>query len=136
MSDKQVIDTSDAPQNDAPYSQGILTGDLLFVSGQGPADPETGEHVEGGVEAQTEQTLKNLRSIVESAGGSLDDIVKVTVYLDDIDDYDAVNGVYGEYFDSEPPAKVCIETARLPGDIHRDRGVRTGQLGGSQSSTR
>jgi 2-iminobutanoate/2-iminopropanoate deaminase len=117
MPDKQVITTSDAPQNDAPYSQGILTEDFLFVSGQGPADPETGEHVEGSVETQTEQTLKNLRSIVESAGGVLDDIVKVTMYLDDMDDYDAVNGVYGEYFDSEPPARVCIEAGRLPGDI-------------------
>jgi 2-iminobutanoate/2-iminopropanoate deaminase len=117
MSDKQVISTSDAPQNDAPYSQGILTDGLLFVSGQGPADPDTGEHVEGGIDAQTEQTLENLQSIVESAGGSLDNIVKVTVYLDDIDDYDAVNDGYGEYFDSEPPARVCIEAARLPGDI-------------------
>lgn len=117
MSDKQVISTSDAPQNDAPYSQGVLTEDLLFVSGQGPAEPDTGEHVAGGIDIQTEQTLKNLQSIVESAGGSLDDVVKVTVYLDDMDDYDAVNGVYGEYFDNEPPARVCIEAARLPGDI-------------------
>lgn len=117
MSEKQVISTSDAPQNDAPYSQAILTEDLLFVSGQGPADPDTGEHVEGGVEAQAEQTLENLQSVVESAGGSLDDVVKATVYLGDMDDYDAVNGVYGEYFDSDPPARVCIEAGRLPGDI-------------------
>lgn len=117
MSEKQTISTSDAPQNDAPYSQAILTKDLLFVSGQGPADPDTGVQVEGGVEAQTEQTLENLQSIVESAGGSLDDIVKVTVYLGDMDDYDALNGVYGQYFDSEPPARVCIEAGRLPGDI-------------------
>lgn len=117
MSDKQVINTSDAPRNDAPYSQGILTEDLLFVSGQGPADPETGEHVEDGVQTQAEQTLKNLQSIIDSAGGSLDDVVKTTVYLDDMDDYDAVNEVYGEYFDSEPPARVCIEAGRLPGDI-------------------
>ena len=117
MSDKQVINTSDAPRNDAPYSQGILTEDFLFVSGQGPADPETGEHVEDGVQTQAEQTLKNLQSIIDSAGGSLDDVVKTTVYLDDMDDYDAVNEVYGEYFDSEPPARVCIEAGRLPGDI-------------------
>lgn len=117
MSEKQVISTSDAPQNDAPYSQGILTEDLLFVSGQGPADPDTGEHVNSSVEAQTEQTLENLRNIVESAGGSLDDVVKATVYLSDMDDYDAMNVMYGEYFDSEPPARVCIEAGRLPGDI-------------------
>jgi len=117
MSEKQVISTSDAPQNDAPYSQGILTEDFLFVSGQGPANPDTGEHVKGGVEAQTEQTLENLQSIVHSAGGSFENIVKTTVYLGDMDDYDAMNGVYGEYFDSEPPARVCIEAGRLPGDI-------------------
>ena len=117
MSDKQVISTSNAPQNDAPYSQGILTEGLLFVSGQGPADPETGEHVEGGVEAQAKQTLENLQSVVEAAGGSLDDVVKATVYLANMDDYDEVNGVYANYFDSEPPARVCIEAARLPGDI-------------------
>ena len=117
MSDKQVIKTSDAPQNDAPYSQGILTEDFLFVSGQGPADPETGNHVKGGVQAQTEQTLKNIQNVIKSADGSLDDVVKTTMYLDDIDDYDAANEVYGEYFDSEPPARVCIEASRLPGDI-------------------
>jgi 2-iminobutanoate/2-iminopropanoate deaminase len=117
MSKKQVISTSEAPHNDAPYSQGILTEDLLFVSGQGPADPDTGEQVSGGVKAQTEQTLENLKSIVHSAGGSLENILKTTVYLGDMDDYDAMNGVYGEYFDSEPPARVCIEAGRLPRDI-------------------
>lgn len=117
MTDKDVISTTDAPQNTSPYSQAILTGDQLYVSGQGPADPETGDHVEGGVEAQTEQTMENVQSIVTSAGGSLDDIVKTTVYLADMSDYDTVNDVYGEYFDSDLPARVCVEVARLPGDI-------------------
>ena len=118
MSEKQVINTSDAPQNNAPYSQGILSGNFLFVSGQGPTDPVTESSVDGGIKEQTEQTLKNLQSIIESAGGSLNDVVKVTVYLNDMDDYDAVNGVYGEYFVSEAPARVCIEAGRLPGDIN------------------
>ena len=118
MAKKQVISTTDAPQNDTPYSQGILTGGFLFISGQGPTDPKTGEPVEGDITAQTEQTIKNMQAIVESAGGSLDDVVKVTVYLADMDDYAAVNEVYGTYFKQEPPARVCIEAARLPGDIN------------------
>ncbi|MFB6219179.1 MAG: RidA family protein [Halobacteriaceae archaeon] len=116
MTEKEVIDTDGAPQNDNPYSQGILTGDLLFVSGQGPTHPDTGEQ-ETAIGPATERTLQNVRAIVESAGGSLDDVVKVTVYLGDMDDYDAMNEVYGEFFDSDPPARVCIEAGRLPGDI-------------------
>jgi 2-iminobutanoate/2-iminopropanoate deaminase len=117
MSKKEIISKDNALQNHAPYSQGILTEDFLYVSGQGPADPDTGEHVNGGVEAQTEQTLENLKSIVHSAGGSFENIAKTTVYLKSMDDYDAMNKVYAEYFDSEQPARVCIEAGRLPGDI-------------------
>jgi 2-iminobutanoate/2-iminopropanoate deaminase len=117
MAEKQVIDTPGAPQNDNPYSQGILTDDLLFVSGQGPTDPETGEQELEDVGAATERTLRNVQAIVEGAGGSLDDVVKVTVYLRDMDDYDAMNEVYGTFFESEHPARVCIQAGRLPGDI-------------------
>jgi 2-iminobutanoate/2-iminopropanoate deaminase len=116
MARKQPIDTDGAPQNDNPYSQGILTDDLLFVSGQGPTDPETGEQ-ETEVGPATERTLKNVQAIVEAAGGTLDDVVKATVYLGDMDDYGAMNEVYGEFFDGVPPARVCIEAGRLPGDI-------------------
>lgn len=118
MTNKQVINTSNAPQNDNPYSQGVLTDGLLFISGQGPTDPDTGASVEGDIGVQTEQTLENLQAIVESAGGSLDDIVKTTVYLTDMGDYAAVNEVYGTYFESDPPARVCIEAAQLPGAIN------------------
>jgi 2-iminobutanoate/2-iminopropanoate deaminase len=117
MADKQVIDTAGAPQNDNPYSQGILTDGLLFVSGQGPTDPETGEQILDDVGAATERTLENVKAIVESSGGSLEDVVKVTVYLRDMDDYGAMNEVYGTFFEAEPPARVCIQAGRLPGDI-------------------
>lgn len=116
MPSKQPVSTPDAPQNANPYSQGILADDLLFVSGFGPVDPDTMEDVEGDVGAQTDQVMSNLAAVVEEAGGTLEDIVKATVYLDDLDDYDAVNDAYAEHFDV-PPARVCIEAARLPGDV-------------------
>jgi 2-iminobutanoate/2-iminopropanoate deaminase len=117
MADKHVVSTSNAPQNDRPYSQANVANGFCFVSGQGPTDPETMEGVTGDIREQTRQTLDNLQAIIEEAGGTLEDVVKVTVYLDDIDTYDALNEAYGEYFDSNPPSRVCIEAARLPGDI-------------------
>lgn len=117
MAEKTVVDTEGAPQNDNPYSQGVLAGDLLFVSGQGPTDPATGEQELEDVGAATERTLRNVQAIVESAGGGLEDVVKATVYLDDMDDYGEMNETYGEFFPEDPPARVCIEAARLPGDI-------------------
>lgn len=116
MTSKQPVSTSDAPRNDNPYSQGVLTDGLLFVSGFGPVDPDTMEDVEGDVGEQTDQVVANLAAVVEEAGGTLEDVVKVTVYLADLADYDAVNEAYGKHFD-EPPARVCIEAARLPGDV-------------------
>lgn len=115
--DKMAVSTSAAPQNDSPYSQGIVSDDLVFVSGQGPTDPETMERVEGDIGAQTERTIRNLQGILEAADAGLEDVVKTTVYLDDMDNYDAMNEVYGEFFVDEPPARVCIEAARLPNDI-------------------
>jgi 2-iminobutanoate/2-iminopropanoate deaminase len=115
--DKSAVSTSGAPQNDAPYSQAIVSGDLVFVSGQGPTDPETMAVVDGGIGAQTERTLRNVQNILAAADAELGDVVKTRVYLADMDDYDAVNEVYGEFFDGDPPARVCIEAARLPNDI-------------------
>lgn len=114
---KTVVSTHDAPQNDSPYSQAIKSGDLTFVSGQGPTDPESMEPVEGGIGAQSERTIRNLAAVLEAADAALDDVVKTTVYLADMDDYDAMNEVYGEFFDEAPPSRVCIEAAHLPGDI-------------------
>lgn len=117
MCAKRIVSTSEAPQNDAPYSQGVLSDDLLFVAGQGPRDPDSMELVTDGVGAQAERTILNIRAIVEASGGSLDDVVKTTVYLSDMDDYDELNEVYADYFDEAPPARVCIEAGRLPNDI-------------------
>jgi len=115
--DKETISTTAAPQNDSPYSQGIVSEDLVFVSGQGPTDPDTMDPVEGDIGDQTERTIQNIVGILEAADATLDDVVKTTVYLDDMNDYDAMNEVYGEYFDENPPSRVCIEAARLPNDI-------------------
>lgn len=115
--EKHAVSTPAAPQNDSPYSQAVVAGDFVFVSGQGPTDPETGERVEGDVGAQTARTLENVAGILDAADAALDDVVKTTVYLADMDDYGAMNEVYGEFFDADPPARVCIEAGRLPNDI-------------------
>ena len=117
MSTERII-TEDAPRTDNPYSQGVRAGDTLYVSGYGPVDPETGEEVDGDVQTQTEQVLDNLAAVVSEAGGDgLNDLVKVTVYLTDLDDYEQVNEAYGGRFDGDPPARVCVEVSRLPGDV-------------------
>ncbi|WP_129113459.1 RidA family protein [Halegenticoccus tardaugens] len=114
---KERIRTDDAPRTDNPYSQAVRAGETLYVSGYGPVNPETGKEVDGGVEAQTERVLANVAATVEAAGGSLDDVVKVTVYLTDLNDYDRVNAAYGAQFGDVPPARVCVEVSRLPGDV-------------------
>lgn len=110
------ITTDDAPRNDNPYSQAVHAGDTLYVSGYGPVDP-AGKEVAGAVEAQTEQVLENVERTVAAAGGSLADLVKVTVYLTDLDDYGPMNDAYGARFGATPPARVCVEVSRLPGDV-------------------
>ena len=118
MSDTDRIVTDDAPRNDNPYSQGVRAGDTLHVSGYGPVDPDTDREVEGDVQVQTDRVLDNVAAVVEAAGGDgLDDVVKVTVYLTDLDDYERVNETYGEKFSGDPPARVCVEVSRLPGDV-------------------
>ncbi|MXV61238.1 RidA family protein [Natronorubrum sp. JWXQ-INN-674] len=118
MSDTDPIETDDAPSNDNPYSQGVRAGDTLYVSGYGPVDPETGEEADGDVQDQTVRVLENIAAVVDEAGGDgLDDVVKVTVYLTDLEDYERVNEAYGEQFGAEPPARVCVEVSRLPEDV-------------------
>ena len=117
MPDQTAISTASAPQNDHPYSQGVLTDGLLFVSGFGPVDPETGAEVDGDVGEHTHRAMENVAAVVEEAGGSMDDLVKTTVYVADMDDYDAVNEAYAEHVGETPPARVCIEAARLPEDV-------------------
>ena len=110
----KVVATTKAPQAIGPYSQGIQAGGLLFVSGQIPLVPATGEMVAGGIEAQTTQVLDNLQAILTEAGASMDAAVKTTVYLKDIGDFAVVNAIYAKYFTKDCPARVCVEVSNLP----------------------
>jgi 2-iminobutanoate/2-iminopropanoate deaminase len=111
---RKVIRTDGAPKAIGPYSQGVVGGGCVWVSGQIALDPATGALVEGGVEEQARQALDNLRAVLEAAGTGLDRVVRATVYLTDLGDFDRVNRVYATYFDTDPPARVCIEVSRLP----------------------
>ena len=111
---KKVISTANAPQAIGPYSQAIEVGGFVFVSGQIPLIPATGELVEGSVEVQTARVLENLKAILEAAGSSLENVVKTTVYITNMDDFTKVNGIYGQYFQENPPARVCVEVGKLP----------------------
>src|SRR5438094_770965 len=108
---KEIISTERAPQAIGPYSQAVRAGNLVFASGQIPIDPETKEFVSGGVAEQTEQVLKNLKAVFAAAGIGLDQIVKTTVFLADMDDFTAMNEVYGKYFDENLPARATLQTA-------------------------
>jgi 2-iminobutanoate/2-iminopropanoate deaminase len=115
---KQVISTSLAPSAIGPYSQAIRAGNLLFVSGQIPIDPATGRLIEDkSIQAQTRRVVQNLIAIVIAAGGSVDNIVKTTVFLRDMGDFADMNAVYGEFFPLRPPARATVEAARLPRDV-------------------
>ena len=117
---KQKIETLKAPSAIGPYSQAVAAGDWIFTSGQIPLDPWTGQVVAGSVEEQTERVIQNLRAVLEKAGSSLAHVVKTTVYLKDMDDFAAMNGVYGKYFAAEgvvAPARSTVEVARLPKDV-------------------
>jgi 2-iminobutanoate/2-iminopropanoate deaminase len=113
---RDVIATDRGPKAIGPYSQAIRANGLLFVSGQIPLDPATGQLVEGGIARQTERVLENLRGIVEAAGSSLERAVRTTVYLKDMGDFAAMNEIYARYFSSAPPARATVEVARLPRD--------------------
>jgi 2-iminobutanoate/2-iminopropanoate deaminase len=111
---KQVLNTANAPKALGPYSQGIKAGSLVFLSGQLGLDPTTNDFAIGGVAEQTRQSLSNLKNIIESVGSSLDNVVKTTVFLKDMNDFQAMNAVYGEFFKSDPPARSTVQVAALP----------------------
>jgi len=113
---KEIIATNDAPQAIGPYSQAVRAGNMIFASGQIPLDPATKEFVPGGVAEQTEQVLKNLTAVFAAAGVGLDQVVKTTVFLADMNDFNAMNEVYGKYFGQNPPARATVQAARLPRD--------------------
>jgi 2-iminobutanoate/2-iminopropanoate deaminase len=113
---RQAISTPAAPRAIGPYSQAIRAGSLLFLSGQIPFDPRTGELVQGDIANQTHRVLQNLGAILEAAGASFDHVVRTTVYLADMNDFAAMNEVYGTYFSSPAPARAPVQAARLPKD--------------------
>lgn len=113
---KEIISTENAPGAIGPYSQAIKAGNLVFVSGQIPINVETGEFVSSEVVEQTEQVLKNLSAVLEAAGSSLNGVVKTTVFLADMNDFAAMNEVYGKYFSDNKPARATVQAARLPRD--------------------
>ena len=117
--EKSVISTNNAPAAIGPYSQAIKVGNLVFISGQIPIIPATGEILRGDIKLQTRQALENLKHILEAAGSSLDNVVKTTVFMKDLNDYTAINDVYKEFFTNKPPARASVQAARLP----RDAGV-------------
>ncbi len=111
---KQIIRTDKAPQAIGPYSAAVKVGAFVYTAGQIGIDPATGEVVSGGIEAETRQALTNLKHVLEAAGASLDDVVKTTVFLRDINDFARMNAVYAEFFTSQPPARSAIQAAALP----------------------
>lgn len=112
--EKKAIETNAAPGAIGPYSQAIMIDNLVFTSGQLPIDPATGKITEGSIADQTHQALKNLRAVVSGAGGILEDVVKTTVYLQNISDFQEVNSVYAEYFKAPFPARSAFQVAALP----------------------
>jgi len=113
---KEIVHTEKAPKAIGPYSQAIRTNGFVFASGQIPTDPETGQFVAGGIAEQTEQAIKNLSRVLEAAGSGLNRVVKTTVFLADMEEFAAMNEVYGKFFSEEPPARATVEAARLPRD--------------------
>lgn len=114
---KQVIQTNNAPQAIGPYSQAIIAGDTLYVSGQIPVVPATGAIVSDKVEEQARQVMENVKAVVEAAGLTLGHVVKTSVFIKNMDDFGTINAVYSQYFKENCPARACVEVARLPKDV-------------------
>jgi len=114
---KKEVKTDKAPQAIGPYSQGIVANGFVFCSGQIPIVPQTGQLDTGGIEDQTRQVLKNVSAVLEAAGTSLDNVVKATVFLQDMNDFAAMNKVYAEFFKTPFPARAAVQVARLPRDV-------------------
>lgn len=114
---KKIIHTDNAPQAIGPYSQATEANGLVFISGQIAIDPATGNVVEGDVSTETKQVMQNLKSITEAAGCTMQDILKCTIFLRDMNDFATVNTIYGSYFTSEPPARETVAVAGLPKNV-------------------
>jgi 2-iminobutanoate/2-iminopropanoate deaminase len=113
---KHVISTTDAPGAIGPYSQAVVANGLVYCSGQIPIDPATGEFVPGGIEEQTVQVLKNLAAVLQAAGSGIENVIKTTVFLADMNDFAAMNDIYAGVFGDSKPARATVQAARLPRD--------------------
>jgi 2-iminobutanoate/2-iminopropanoate deaminase len=111
---RKIISTKEAPDAVGPYSQAVRVGKIVYTAGQIALDPATGKIVEGDIEVQTARVMKNLQAVLEAAGTGLENVVKTTVFLKDINDFAAMNGVYGQYFGNKPPARSTVPVAGLP----------------------
>lgn len=114
---KKIVQTELAPSAIGPYSQAVELSGLIFVSGQIPLDPVSLEIVSSDVEEQTRRSIENLIGILKAAGAGIDDVLKTTIYIKNMDDFPIVNKIYGEYFLNNPPARACVEVSRLPKDV-------------------
>ena len=115
---RTIISTDKAPGAIGPYSQAVKTETMVFVSGQLALEPASGNIVTGGIKAETRQAMQNLKRILEAAGSSLENVVKTTLFIKDMNDFPMINEVYGEFFQNDPPARACVEVARLPKDAN------------------
>ncbi len=113
---KEIISTKDAPQAIGPYSQAIRFGNLIFVSGQIPIDPEAGKILKGDIKEQTKLILENLNNVLAAGGTSLNDVLRTTIYLTDLENYPVVNETYTQYFNDMPPTRSTVQVAKLPMD--------------------
>lgn len=116
--EKQVIFTDKAPRAIGPYSQAVRAGNFLFISGQIPINPVSGEIVRDSIQSETKQVMSNLQAIIEEAGATFADVVKTTIFIKDMNQFALINETYSEYFPENPPARATIEVARLPKDVN------------------
>ncbi len=114
---KDIISTSKAPQAIGPYSQAVRFDNLLFISGQIPLEPESGEIVKGDIKAQTKQILENLKGVLTAGGSSLDNVLRTTIFLTDLEDYADVNKMYAQFFEKSMPARSTVQVSRLPMEV-------------------
>ncbi len=117
-STRTIISTDKAPGAIGPYSQAVKTDALVYVSGQLALDPASGNLVTSDIKAETRQALENLKHILQAAGSSLEKVVKTTLFIKEMNDFPVINDVYAEFFKNNPPARACVEVARLPKDAH------------------
>ena len=115
---RTIVKTDNAPGAIGPYSQAVKTSSLVFVSGQLAIDPATGELKNDDIQIETRQAMHNLKNVLEAAGSNLEKVVKTTLFIKDMNNFPVINEVYGEFFQSDPPARACVEVARLPKDAN------------------